>query len=214
MISPVVLLRDVADARRQAAVDVVVEARDAGMAPRLRAFAGPVREDAVEDVEGLAHLLRVRVRAEVDDPAAMPLAREHDARVVVLHGHGDVRIGLVVAQADVERRPVPADEVLLEMEGLGLVRGHDHLDALDPLGEVLQARPRVAAAKVRAHTRSQGLRLSHVENGVLRAAEEVYARLRRDALQLRFDALCAAFCGGAHACSSLAAGIRAPGCRL
>jgi hypothetical protein len=55
----------------------------------------------------------------------MPLAREHDARVVVLYGHRDVRIGLVIAQADVERRPVTADEVLLEMEGLGLVRGDD-----------------------------------------------------------------------------------------
>src|SRR6185503_4339760 len=86
---PVVLLRDVTDTRGQAAVDVVIEAGNARVPPRLWALTGPVREDAVEDVERLAHLLRVRVGAEVDDPATVPLAREHDARVVVLHRHGD-----------------------------------------------------------------------------------------------------------------------------
>ena len=61
----VVLLRDVADARRVAALDVEVEARDAAVPAGLRAFARPVAEDAVQHVERLAHLLRVRVRAEV-----------------------------------------------------------------------------------------------------------------------------------------------------
>ena len=104
MIRAVVLLRHVADAGRQAALDVVVEARDPAVAAGLRALARPVGEDAVQDVERLAHLLRVRVRAEVDDAAPVPLAREHDARVLVLHGHRDVRERLVVAQPDVERR--------------------------------------------------------------------------------------------------------------
>src|SRR5207248_9685198 len=72
----VVLLRDVADARRQAALDVVIETRDAGVASRLRAFARTVRKDAAEDVERFAHLLRFRVRAEVPAPGAMTLARE------------------------------------------------------------------------------------------------------------------------------------------
>ena len=103
----VVLLRDVVDAGRQAAVDVVVEARDARVAARLRPLTRAEAEDAVEDVEGLAHLLRVRVRAEVDDSATVALAREHDAREVVLHRDRDVRVRLVVAQADVEWRPVP-----------------------------------------------------------------------------------------------------------
>src|SRR5439155_5011528 len=56
---PVVLLRDVSDARRQAALDVVVEARNPRVTPGLRPLARAVREDAVEDVESLAHLLRV-----------------------------------------------------------------------------------------------------------------------------------------------------------
>ena len=88
--------------------------------PGLRPLAGPELEDAVEHVERLAHLLRVRVRAEVDDPAPVPLAREHHARVLVLDGDRDVRERLVVAQPDVERRPVALDEVLLEVERLDL----------------------------------------------------------------------------------------------
>src|SRR5207237_6998832 len=47
----VVLLRDVADARRQAAVDVVVEAGNARVPPRLRAFARPVGKPEVDAVE-------------------------------------------------------------------------------------------------------------------------------------------------------------------
>ena len=114
------LLRDRADAGRRAALDVEVEARDARVAPRLRPLAGPELEDAVEHVERLAHLLRVRVRAEVDGAAAMPLAREHDPRVLVGDGDRDVGKRLVVAQPHVERRPVALDEVLLQVQRLRL----------------------------------------------------------------------------------------------
>ena len=89
---------------------------------------GPVAEHAVQHVERLAHLLRVRVRPEVDDAAAVALAREHHARVVVLDRDGDVRERLVVAQPHVERRPVALDEVLLEVQRLDLAAGDDRLD--------------------------------------------------------------------------------------
>src|SRR5689334_17003458 len=82
----VILLRDVADARRVAPLDVVIEARDAAVPPRLRPLTGAVAEDAVEHVQRLSHLLRVRKWAEVPDPAPVTLAREHHARVVVLDG--------------------------------------------------------------------------------------------------------------------------------
>ena len=126
--APVVVLRHVPDAGRQAALDMVVEARNPRVAPGLRPLARPVREDAVEDIERLPHLLRVRVRAEVDDSAPVPLAREHDPRVLVLDGHCDVRERLVVAQAHVEGRPVSLDEVLLQVQRLDLGVGHDHLE--------------------------------------------------------------------------------------
>ena len=67
----------------------------------------------------------------------MPLAREHDPRELVLDGDGDVRERLVVAQADVERRPVALDEVLLEVQRLHLGAGHDRLDLVDALDQLL-----------------------------------------------------------------------------
>ena len=127
----VLLLGDVADARRLAALDVVVEARAAGRAPRLRSLAGAVQEDLAEQVERLAHALRVRVRAEVGAVAAVALAREVDAREVLVERDRDVRVRLVVAQPDVEARPVLLDEVLLGEQRLGLGARHDELDALD-----------------------------------------------------------------------------------
>ena len=68
-------------------------------------------------------------------PRPVPLAGEHDARVLVLDRDGDVRERLVVAEAHVERRPVALDEVLLEVERLDLAAGDDHLDVGDPLAE-------------------------------------------------------------------------------
>ena len=77
----------------------------------------------------------------------MALAREVDARVVLVERDREVRVGLVVAQADVEARLVALDEVVLGQQRLGL-GGHeqevdlvdavDHLDraARDPVGEV------------------------------------------------------------------------------
>ena len=186
---PVVLLRDVTDARRVAALDVEVEARDPGVAPGLGALAGPELEDAVEDVERLPHLLRVRVRPEVEDAAAMALAREHDPRVLVLDRDRDVRKRLVVAQAHVERRPVALDQVLLEVERLHLAAGDDHLEVGDPRHEPRNRRSVVAAPllEVRAHARPERLRLADVEDVAALVPEEVDARLRGNRLQFPLD---------------------------
>src|SRR5207244_12181744 len=46
----VVLFRDVADARRQAPVDVVVEARNPRVPSRVRPLAGTVREDTLPEL--------------------------------------------------------------------------------------------------------------------------------------------------------------------
>ena len=183
------LLRDVADAGRVAALDVVVEARDSGVSPRLRPFAGAELEDAVEHVERLPHLLRVGVGPEVDDAAPVSLAREHDARELVLDGDGDVRERLVVAEADVVRRPVPLDEVLLEVERLDLGAGDDHLEVVDSGDESRDRLAGVAASglEVRAHAWAQRLRLADVEHAALGVAKEVDARLRGQAFQLVAD---------------------------
>ena len=86
------------------------------MSTGFRPFARPELEDTVENVERLAHLLRIRVRPEVDRAVTVPFPGKHDTGVLVGDRDGDVREGLVVAQPDVERGPVPLDEVLLEVE--------------------------------------------------------------------------------------------------
>ena len=113
----------------------------------------------------------------------MPLAREHHPRVLVLDRDRDVRERLVVAQAHVERRPVPLDEVLLQVQRLDLGPGHDHLEVGDARDE-LRDRGALSAGRleVRAHARAQRLRLADVEHVAALVAEQVDARLRRKSL--------------------------------
>ena len=126
--SPVLLLGDVADAGRPAALDEVVQARRPRRPPRLRAVAGAVLEELAQQVERVAHALGVRERAEVRAPAPVPLAREVDPREVLVERDRDVGVRLVVAQPDVEARPVLLDEVLLGEQRLGLGLGDDEVD--------------------------------------------------------------------------------------
>src|SRR5438270_12933131 len=112
------------------------------MAARLRTLTRPVRKHAVQHVERVAYLLRGRVRPEGPNPAAVPLAREHDTGKLVLDVNRDVRKGFVVTEPHVERRPVTLHEVLLEMERLDFVPRDDHLDVLDPLRKLANGRAR------------------------------------------------------------------------
>ena len=118
----------------------------------------------------------------------MALAREHYARVFVLNRDGYVGERLVVAEPDVEGRPVALDEVLLEVQRLDLVLGDDHLDVLDPLGQLLDGRACVLALlKVRTDPRSQGLGLADVEDISGLVPEEVDPRLGGERFQLAFE---------------------------
>jgi hypothetical protein len=80
----VLLLRHVADTGRPAALDVVVEARAARCTPWLGAVAAAVLEHLAEQVERLPDFLRIRVRAEVRAVAPVLLAREIDARELLV----------------------------------------------------------------------------------------------------------------------------------
>ena len=137
--APVLLLGHVADAGRPAALDVVVQARRAGVAAGLGALAAAELEDLAEQVERAAHALGARVGAEVGAVAPVALAREVDAREVLVEADRDVGVRLVVAQADVEARLVLLDEGLLGEQRLGL-GGHDErLDVVDLVGQRARA---------------------------------------------------------------------------
>ena len=133
--APVLLLGDVADAGRSAALDVVVQARRARVAAGLGALARAQQEDLAEQVERAAHALGARVRAEVDPLALVALAREVHAREVLVEADRDVGVRLVVAQPDVEARLVLLDERLLGEQRLRLGGDHERLDVVDLVGE-------------------------------------------------------------------------------
>ncbi len=175
----VVLLRDEPDARRLAALDVVVQARAAAAAARLRTGARAEHEHLREHLERRAHALGVGVRTEVRPPGAVALAREVHARKVLVERDRDERIGLVVAQADVEARPVLLDEALLGQQRLRLGGDDDALDVLDArhhLGVAGAAR-HLRFGEVRRHALAHRLGLADVDDATGAVAKQVHARL-------------------------------------
>src|SRR5262249_31449096 len=130
-VAAVLLAGDVADTRRLAALDVVVEARDAGATAGLPPLAGPGLEELPQQLAGLAGALRARVGAEVQACRPVSLAGEVDARELLVEADPDVGVGLIVAEADVEARPVALDLLLLGEQRLGFGLGHQELDRGD-----------------------------------------------------------------------------------
>lgn len=142
---------DAADAGRGALADVPQQAGPAHLTGPLEHArgAGPRREDAQQQVEGLADRPGVRVRPEVAHPLALGAAHHLQAGVLLVEGDRQVWVRLVVAVADVEPGVVLLDpgELLLERLDLGgdgdpvhRLGGEDHLPGalvqVDRVGEV------------------------------------------------------------------------------
>ena len=174
----VVLAADVADARGLAPLDVVVEARRAASTARLGALARAEQEHLAEHLERRADSLGVAVRAEVGPVATVALAREVHPREVLVERDRDVRVRLVVAQADVEPRLVLLDEVLLGEQRLGLGVNDERLDLVDHVDEI-PASPRARVREVRRHPLADRDRLADVDHLAAAVAEQVHARLVR-----------------------------------
>ncbi len=178
--APVVLLGDVADTGGFTALDVVVQAWAAAAAARLGARAGAVHEHLGEHLKRRAHALGVGVGAEVGAARAVALAREVDPRVVLVERDGDERVGLVVAQADVEARAVLLDEALLGQQRLGLAGDDDALDRFDarpPSPRGPGWRSHLGLGEVRGDALADRLGLADVDDAALGVAEQVDAWL-------------------------------------
>ena len=186
----VLLLRHVAHARGLAALDEVVEAGAATRAAGLGAVAGAELEDLAQQVERLPYSLRIAEWPEVGAAAAVLLAREVDAREVLVEGDRDVGIGLVVSQPDVVAGAVLADEGLLGEQGLGLRLCGDELDVLD-LVEKVGGAACGGTREVALHALLERLRLAHVEHAPAVVAEQVDARRIGQRAALGADALLA-----------------------
>ena len=186
-VPPVLLAVDVTDAGGLAALDVVVEAGNAGPAARLGSLARAVLEELSQEVERLADPPCAGERAEVDAPGPVALSREVDARELLVEAYPDVRIRLVVTEANVELGPVALDELLLGQKRLRLGLGDQEVDRSNPADEVEP--PAMRSREMRRHALLDRRRLAHVQNAATGVLEHVDARLIGQLLPLLVEVL-------------------------
>ena len=86
----------------------------------------------------------MRVGAEVSGPLSLAPTHHESPGPHVVHGDRQERIGLVVAKANVETRPVLLDERVLEHQRLDLVANRRPLDGLCGLDHLASPRMQVA----------------------------------------------------------------------
>ncbi len=184
-VARVVLLRDQADARRGAALDLVLQARPAPIL-EVTVLAAPELEELLELAQRLAHRARVRVRAEQLRFARARTAVEREPRKGVIRGQLDVRIALVVAQHDVEPRPMLLDQVVLEHQRFGLGARDRDLDARDRAHHRDGLRVlRAPALEIARHALAQVARLADVDHLARRVEHPIDAGLVREVLDGR-----------------------------
>jgi hypothetical protein len=120
------------DARAEAGLHVVVEAGPRQLAVDLD-LAGADLEVGARKVHQPARHVLAHEGSEVAMAVVAHPPRELDPRPRLAGGELDVGVGLVVAQQDVEARPQPLDEGVLEDEGLDLGGGHGVVEAAGAL---------------------------------------------------------------------------------
>jgi hypothetical protein len=194
-VGPVGRLPDRLDAGALAALDVVEEARppEGSLALPDVDRAGPEGEEAADQVHRLVDAARRGVGAEVAAAVGVQLPRPLDAREVLAERDPDVRVALVVLEADVEARLVALDQVGLEEERLrDRVRQRvldvgDAVDRLaDPVHLAVPGSGRLLLP-VAAHARAEVLGLADVQHGPARVAHEVDAGPGRQAGERGFE---------------------------
>ena len=174
---------NLAHAGRRAFVDV---AEQAGASAVLGALehavrAGAHREDGQQGIQGFTDGPHLRVRAEVAHALAALTAGDHGARVHVVDGHGQVRVGLIVAEGDVEARRVLLDPGVLQVQGLHLAGHHGPLDAGGGVHHrVGLGSQRLGRGEVAVEAVAQILGLAHVDDAPVGVTEPVDARVGGD----------------------------------
>jgi hypothetical protein len=180
---PVLLGADPADARGRALADV---AEQAGPVGQLRPAEDPLRaaahrEDPQQGVHRLADRPRVRVRTEVAHALLLGPAHHLDPRELLVEGHREARIRLVIPVLDVEPRVELLDPGVLQRERLDLVDHDGPLDAGRGGHHGLGARvQRGERLEVVGQARPEVVGLADVDDPPVLVAETVDPRLGRD----------------------------------
>jgi hypothetical protein len=166
------------DARAEAALDLVLDARTAPV-PEDRVAARAEREHLPNGVERVAYRRRAGEWAEIAAPVLDDAPRDEDARPRVLQGHLDADVALVVLQPDVVARLVLLDQVVLEDERFLVARGHQRLEVRETVDEEAHLAALVSAAEIRADARAEVRRLADVDHLPVPVLQQVHARARR-----------------------------------
>ena len=137
---PVFGRADPPDARRRAPLDLILQAGPRAVVEDA-VGAGAQRKGAQQRRQGLVDRAGRRERPEIVGVLTLRPTVPADARKrLLLGGFPDIDVGerLVVAQDDVERRPVPLDHVALEQQRLDVARRGHHLEPMRQRHHALQ----------------------------------------------------------------------------
>ena len=169
---------DRVDARRDAALDVVFEARPPALAGD-HLVARPDAEQPVRQRHRLAREVRRQERTGVEAAVALDAPRDEHARERLVGRELQVGIVLVVAQQDVVFRRALLDEVVLERQRLDDRVGDDDLEAGDLVEQRVGLRVRAVRAEIVAHAVAQRARLADVDGVAARVEVQIDSRLLR-----------------------------------
>ena len=174
-------LVDQANAGGAAAADLVQQARTRAVG-KVAVLAGTQVEDLLQHLDALAHGEGTGIGTEVLSAAvgAAPIVGN------LREGVGaelQERVGLVVAEQDVEAGLQRLDQVVFQQQRLGLGADGGGVDLHHAGHHLGNARAGQRLAKVRAHPLAQVPRLAHVQHGAGRILHPIDAGQRRQRAQ-------------------------------
>ena len=177
------LAADLGHARRDAALDVVLQAGPVAL-PRDGLVARADAEQAVREGHRPPGERRRKERAGVEVAVAGHLPRHQHAGEPLRRRELQVRIVLVVPQEDVEAGGALLDQVALEREGLDERVGDDDLQAGDLVEQGIGLGARAVRPEVAPDPIPQGPGASHVDRVPAAVVVQVHSGLLRQAADL------------------------------
>ena len=164
------------DARAQAAADVVLQTRPGMVAPEVE-VAGRDQKVAVDQLDHAVGQAGRQIGSVVAAAVLLQAPGDIDPRKAFAQREFDVRIGLVVAQQDVEARLLLLDEVVFQRQRFFFVVDDDVLevDGFAQQGAGLGVLGR-ALEKIRTHPGAQVFRLADVDDLTLCVFVQIHAR--------------------------------------
>ena len=151
----------------------------------LHVLACTQREEPLQELHTLVHRARRRIGAEVARAVFRDAPRDHEARILVGQRDLEVRIALVILEADIVARAVLLDEVALQDQRLDLRMCEDRLEVgnLRDHGTHLR-RLMLAALEVLPHAVLEDDGLADVDDAPLCVLHDVNARRIRQQPEL------------------------------